>query len=148
MNTTIKHFEPNYEFMGDENALEKHVLDNLEIICKGCSWPQIKAVERQFRIKSGDTTAIIDIFVLHEDNSVTIIECKKTKTNRNDIVGAIGQVLFYSSIIEHVHKRKSRLVIASPQINPIVHSTISKYKLPIDLMMVDGDRCIYLSASH
>lgn len=38
----------------------------------------------------------------------------------------------------------ARLVIAAPVINKDLYEVVKRFKLPINLLMVDGDRCIYL----
>jgi RecB family endonuclease NucS len=144
MEVTEEDLISQFQFVGKEKDLEDYILDNIDLISEKCGWGKVANVDRQRTIRFGKSRIIIDLLVVHEDNTSTIIEVKKSSGNRNDIIGGIGQVLFYSTMLETLIHVNSRLVIISSEFSLLVNSTINKFQLPIDLIMVDGDRCIYL----
>lgn len=137
--------QPNFNFQGKEKDIEDHILENIHDIANNCLWGDIIRVERQFMIPISTGGKIIaDIMVWHADGTGTAIEVKRTKTNRNDLLTAIGQSLFYGLKMEQSLGHIARMVVAAPEINKDLHDVIIRFKLPICLLMVDGDRCIYL----
>lgn len=132
-----------YKFIGSESDLESHILDNIHDVAKYCEWGEIQRVERQFRVPIVGYHVIADIMIWHTDGSGTLIECKTGKTNRNDALTGIGQVLFYGTSLKAALGEMPRLVIAAPVSMPHVRQTIRAFALPIHLLTVDGDRCIY-----
>lgn len=137
-------FDPLFDFVGKEKDVELHIIDNIHEIAKHCNWGEVVRIERQFMIRYGKGSICADIMVWHKDGSGTVIEVKRTKTNRNDTLAAIGQVLAYGYKVKEVLTNRPRLVISSPEINEELYRVIQEYKLPIDLLMIDGDRAIYL----
>ncbi|MDO6389014.1 hypothetical protein Q4E40_02660 [Pontibacter sp. BT731] len=136
---------PQYTFLGKEKDLESHVLDNIHDIAKYCKWGVIKRIERQYMLKLASGHVIADIMLWHEDGTGTLIECKTGKNNRNDLIGAIGQVLFYGATFKALLGNMPRLVIAAPELKPELQATIQGFSLPIELILIDGSRCIHLS---
>lgn len=136
--------EPKYSFIGKEKDIEDHIIEHINDISANCMWGDIKRIERQFYIPIANGSIVVDLMIWHTDGTGTSIEIKRSKTNRNDVLTAIGQSLFYGLKMEESLKNKARLVIASPQINKDIYDVVKKYKLPINFLMVDGDRCIYL----
>lgn len=142
---TIEDLEPHFNFNGSENDMELHILENIEDISRHCNWGEIREVKSQYtmNIKKGKIRA--DIMIWHKDGTGTAIEVKNATTNRNCILAAIGQVLSYGWKMKSKLINEPRLVIASNQINSDIYETVKHYGLPISMLMVDGDRCIYLT---
>ncbi len=138
-------FTARFNFVGSEKDFEFHLIDNLEDISKSCGWGEIKRRERQFTIRQDKSRVIADLMIWHTDGTGTIIECKKSNTNRNDVLAAIGQVLFYGAFVKSKMIHRPRLVIAAPSIPFTTYSVIQEFKLPINLLIVDGNKCTYLS---
>lgn len=134
-----------FEFVGSEKDFEFHLIDNLNDISQSCGWGEVKRWEQQFTMRQDNTRVIADLMLWHTDGTGTVIECKKSKTNRNDILAAIGQVLFYGTFLKARLSNRPRLVIAAPSIPFSIYSVIQEFKLPINLLIVDGDKCTYLS---
>ncbi len=139
-----KTLTPNYTFEGSEKQLEDYIDENISDIAINCLWGPVERSERQYVIRSGHKRTIVDIMVFHKDGTGTAIEIKTGKTNRSDILMAIGQSLFYGVKMQERLRSEARLVIASPCIDPDIYKIVKKYSLPIHLLMVDGERCIYL----
>ncbi len=135
---------PQYSFIGKEKDIETHILENISDISACCMWGDVKRVERQYPITISGGRIFVDIMLWHTDGTGTAIEVKRSKTNRNDLLTAIGQSLFYGYKMEKSLNNMARLVIAAPVINKDLYEVVKRFKLPINLLMVDGDRCIYL----
>ena len=144
-NFDVKELIPQYKFIGKEKDIESHILDNIKDISIHCSWGKVKKVERQYIIGTYKGHIIVDIMIWHNDGTGTAIEVKTGKTNRNDGFAAIGQCLYYGIKMQRSLKEMPRMVIAMPEINYDIYEIINYFKLPISLLMVDGDRCIYLT---
>jgi len=86
-----------------------------------------------------------DLLLWHEDGTGTCIEVKTGANNRNDDLTAIGQLLFYGKCIEKKLTNKPRLVLVCPRIKSGIWEIIKEYNLPICLLEVTEDKCIYLS---
>jgi hypothetical protein len=136
---------PKFEFTGKEHGIVEHILDNIDEISFNSGWGKIERVKRGYTMFLGNTRIIADIMIWHTDGTGTAIEVKRTNTNRNDLLTAIGQVLFYGLHMEARLKNMPRLVIASPEINSNLLLIKKRFDLPICFLMVDGNRCIYLS---
>lgn len=141
---TTKDLIPQYDFIGKEKDLEDYILENINEISNNCKWGDILRIERQFQVPIAQGKVIIDIMIWHKDGTGTAIEVKRSKTNRNDILAGIGQCLSYALKLESALDNAPRLVIAAPVINDDLYRIVNKFKLPINLLMVDGHRCIYL----
>jgi len=139
---------PNYKFIGKEADLETYILENINDISEGCGWGSINRIENQFRINFGKSHLIIDIMLWHKDGTGTCIELKTGGHNRNDLLTGISQLLSYGYKTKFTLKKRPRLVLITPQIEREVNSVIKEYNLPIDMLMVDGDRCIYLPCQN
>ena len=134
-----------FDFVGSERDFESHILDNVDDIARACGWGEISRIERQFTVKFVGHHIIVDVMLWHSDGTGTVIECKTGKTNRNDLLTSIGQVLFYGANLSTALGQMPRLVIAAPFISPYIHGTIKRFDLPICLLSVDGNQCTYLS---
>jgi hypothetical protein len=143
-------FIPTYNFDGSEKDIEEHILENIESISKECGWGDVQRVETQYVIKCPSTEKRqkkirIDIFVWHTDGSGTVIEVKSVKNkNRTDSLTAVSQSLHYGYVVEAFLGHLPRIVVAANEISGDVYETIKRFNLPICLLMVDGDRCVYL----
>jgi hypothetical protein len=138
------YYKPQNIFTGSENDLELNIIDDLQEISDNCKWGEIIRYQQQFTLKYKKGRIVTDIFIWHKDGTGTLIEVKKNKTNRNDLLTAISQILFYGNIIERKLKFKPRFVIAINELNEDIYDLINEYNLPINLLMYDKNRCVYL----
>jgi hypothetical protein len=136
--------KPKYIFTEKEIELQKHIIDNINDIAENCMWGEIDKIKEQYVVSKPNGRLIADIMIWHKDGTGTVIEVKRSSTNRNDILTAISQCLFYGAIMESALKVMPRLVIATPKIDTDTYNVIKRFNLPINLLMVDFDRCIYL----
>ena len=137
--------KPAFQFIGTEKDIESHIVDNIEDISAGCGWGVVKSLKTQFTIRSKSTFYRPDVMIWHSDGSGTVIEVKSTISNRQSLLSSVSQVLQYGTIIEKKLGAMPRLVIAANEISDDVYDCIKAYKLPINMLMVDGDRCVYLT---
>lgn len=136
--------KPKYIFTEKEIELQNHIIENINDIAENCMWGEIEQFKQQYAISKVNGRIIADIMIWHKDGTGTVIEVKRSSTNRNDILTAISQCLFYGTIMESALKFMPRLVIATPKIDTDTYSVIKRFNLPINLLMVDFNRCIYL----
>lgn len=144
-NLTVQDFIPIYEFSGKEADVENHIIDNIHIISEKCGWGEIVKYKQQFHFSYDTGRVIVDIMIWHNDGTGTLIETKSTGRDKIDVFAAIGQCLFYGDRFYDLFGVEPRLVIATPHISPDIYKTIKRRKLPISLLMIDGDRCVYLA---
>jgi len=140
-----KDLKPVYIFNGSEKDIEAHIMDNIHDISRECGWGEIKEVHQQFNATYGSGRIRVDIALIHKDNTATIIEVKASGKSRVEIFGAIGQSLFYGKKLKNFWGAIPRMVVASSQFDYDLYEMTKDYNLPICFLMVDGDRCIYLS---
>tara|TARA_R100000951_G_scaffold79159_1_gene67155 strand:- start:296 stop:763 length:468 start_codon:yes stop_codon:yes gene_type:complete len=133
-----------YHFKGKEKDIENHILENINDISNQCGWGVIQRVKSQYVVPFGNGRLIADIMVWHKDGTGTCIEVKSGKHNRNDLLNAISQSLSYGYKLKSMLGNYPRLVIAAPKIEEEIYNVVAEYKLPINMLMVDGDRCVYL----
>ena len=145
---TEKDLIPTYEFKGKEKDLEQHFLDNIYDISKMCGWGDIIRFENQFRINFGKNCIILDVMIWHKDGTGTCIEIKTGKHNRNDLLTGVSQLLSYGYKTKFSLGKRPRLVLITPQIEREVNGVIKEYNLPIDMLMIDADRCVYLPCQN
>lgn len=143
---------PESIFNGNESAYEKYVVSVLPEIFAGLNLPAIEKIETQVAKKIGSFKVILDIYVLHCDNSVSILEAKCSKiTQDNHGVAAqaqaqsIGQLLLYKGVVEELRKIKNgnskvRLFLVDQKILPRTVCIFSQCKLPITLLEVSESR--------
>jgi RecB family endonuclease NucS len=136
--------KPKYIFTEKEIELQNHIIENINDIAENCMWGEIERFKQQYAISKVNGRLIADIMIWHKDGTGTVIEVKRSSTNRNDILTAISQCLFYGTIMESALKVMPRLVIATPKIDTDTYNVIKRFNLPINLLMVDFNRCIYL----
>ncbi len=132
-----------FTFTGKETDLESHLIDNLSDISLSCGWGEVSTFKRQYTIPMSKGRIRLDLMLWHPDGTGTAIECKTGNTNRNDLLTGMSQLLFYGVVLEFSLKHLPRLVLATPTFSQIVQSTIQRFALPINLLTVDGDRCVY-----
>lgn len=137
-------FDPTYDFIGKESDVEDHIIENLDDISKYSKWGEISRVEKQWVMPFGKTFIKADIMIWHNDGTGTVIEVKRTKTNKNDIISGISQLMSYGYKMKTMLGAMPRMVLAAPTINEDVADVIKEFNLPIELMMIDGDRVVYL----
>ena len=136
-------FDPTFDFTGKEKDIELHILDHVEEISESAGWGKVKNVYTQTTFPYGGSRIIIDILLLHTDGSATLIEVKSSKTNRNDSLYGIGQLLYYGQVVKENIGHQPRMVLASDQIIPEAIIVSKTYSIPINYLMIDGDRVIY-----
>jgi len=134
-----------FKFLGKEKDLESYILENIHDIALNCNWGEIEKVESQKSIKTKNGRIQVDILIYHKNGTATLIEVKQSRTNKNSTLSAIGQLFYYSTVIKSWCENKPRLVIVSDQILPELYETVKDNNLLISSLMIDGDRCIYLT---
>ena len=127
-----------------EAVYEQFFLDNINTIAEQCSWGKIKRIESQFTIPLKRGKIIADTMIWHEDGSGTCIEIKTSKNNRNDDLTGLSQLLFYGFITEKSLSNLPRLVLVMPKIKSKLYEVINRFNLPINLLELTDDRCVYL----
>ena len=138
------HFLTQYKFQKKEKDFVSLILKNVHEFAKTHNWGDIKEVFSQYTIGYGKGRIQVDVFLIHKDGTGTVIECK-VGNGLCDVVPAIGQVLYYSTVIKQKLGNGPRLVIASPESSKAIYNTIVEFNLPIDILMVDNDRYLYIS---
>jgi len=134
---------PRFGFKGKERDIEAHVLDNINDISIGAGWGKVRAAKSQVRLPSikGRSVAV-DIVVYHTYGTITVIEVKKHRPDRSELMKAITQVLFYGTLIERKFKVLPRMVVASNVISDELFEVCDRFSFPVDVLMIDGDRVI------
>jgi hypothetical protein len=133
-------------FTLSEREFEDYVLENLERIALKSGWATIRRVERQFRIPiAGSRYARVDIMVWHVDGTGTVIECKVPTTASTYELYSIGQLMLYASVIKTQMGQYPRLVMCAPSISPMYYRIVKEFQVPINLLQIDNDECVYLS---
>jgi hypothetical protein len=136
---------PAFQFVGTEKDIEAHIVDNIEDISLRCGWGGVKKFKAQLTIRGKSTHYRPDLMIWHPDGSGTVIEVKSTTKSKQLLLSSVSQILQYGLIIEKTLGAMPRLVIAANEISEDVYDCIKAYRLPINMLMVDGDRCIYLT---
>ena len=143
---------PESIFNGNESAYEKYVVSVLPEIFAELNLPAIEKIETQVAKKIGSFKVILDIYVLHCDNSVSILEAKCSKITKDNHGAAaqaqaqsVGQLLLYKSVVEELRNTKCgndkvRLFLVDQKILPRTVCIFSQYKLPITLLEISKDR--------
>lgn len=128
-----------------EKELETLLVENIEYISECCGWGKIKRCERQYFIPLKKGRMIADVMLWHKDGSGTCIELKSLRRGRNTDLNAIGQLLFYGGVMETKLKYMPRLVFAAPIIKVEFLSVLKRFDIPINLLQLTDDRCVYLN---
>ena len=127
-----------------ESIYEDFFLSNINRIANECNWGDIKRIENQFMIPLKQGKIIADAMIWHTDGTGTCIEIKTGKNNRNDDLTGLSQLLFYGYISEKTLSNLPRLVLVMPKIKSELYEVIKRFNLPINLLELTDDRCIYL----
>ena len=78
----------------------------------------------------------IDAVLRHDDGSVSLLEAK-LETSPQAIMGAVGQLLYYRTVLRRTEKATiAHLVLAAPLIPPLVGAMLEECLIPIRLLMV------------
>lgn len=145
MVSDIKILEPRYDFKGNESDIENHILSNIKDISSYCNWGSITKIKQQNYIRCSQGHIINDIMLWHNNGTGTIIEVKKNiQKTRMTLLNGVSQLLFYGTIVKSKYGAIPRLVLASNEITLDVIAMRDDYNLPVDFLMVDGNRCVYL----
>lgn len=128
-----------------EKEFEGYLVENIHDIAENCRWGEIKKVDRQCSMRFNDGRIRCDVMLWHKDGTGTCIEVKTGNNNRNDDLTGLSQLLFYGISIEKKLSNAPRLVLVTPKIKNILWQVIKKYDLPICLLELTEDKCIYLS---
>lgn len=144
----VSEMESDYYFKepGKEADFENRVYDCIVELCYGLGLPPIKSLQRQklylfegYRMKP-------DIIVFHTDNSITVMEIKKTSekypsTGTVNQMNAVGQLLLYKSVLHSLYpKSKIRLALVDNKIYKRTFYAFLYVKLPISLVEIQNDR--------
>lgn len=140
---TIADLEPQYVFWGKETHIEAHFVDCYQDIARESGWGSVKEIQQQVKIPALlDRFVILDLVLFHDNGTITIIEAKKHRKDRQDMLKALPQVLYYGTLIEQKYGVLPRMVILSDTISPELFEVCTRFNFPIDFMMLDGDRVI------
>ena len=132
-----------------ETEYEEFILHHIHEIAEIVAWPEIKRLERQFRVNMSNGEYIkLDAMLWHVDGTGTCIEVKTGQNNRNDHLTGISQLLFYGKAIKESCSQLPRLVLFMPEIEGEMFSVIKEYNLPISLMQFNEGKCIFLSNAN
>lgn len=134
-----------HEFDGSEKEFEEYVKECLPEIFEMVGLPKIKIIEQQHFIKTSGFQIKIDLFVVHEDNSLSVIEvkCPNRKHPANapsEQCKAIGQVLLYQSVVKASYGKEPRLFLIDNKIHMRTLYVFNEIKLPISLIEIQKDR--------
>ena len=137
------YFNPVCDFVGSEKDIEQHLFDNIHEVISNCGLPEIARVEQQYTINLKHGRMIADIMIWHTDGTGTVIEVKKSQSQRTTILMAISQLLLYGIMIKDALGATPRMIVASERIDPELFVVVDTYKLPISFLMCDGDRFVF-----
>lgn len=111
--------------------------------------PEIESVDVEYQISPSRTNLLyarrfgyprVDAILRHAGGEVTLLEAK-LETSPQAIMGAVGQLLYYKTVLENTEKvTVSSLVVAAPNIPGLVGSMLEQYSLPIRLLIVQEDK--------
>lgn len=141
--TEIINTPTTFLFNGSEMGIQQHIQDNVKDISKNCQWGDIERIIPNGRLSSKHGIGIYDLLIIHSNQTATLIEVKKYKSEQL-ILAAIGQILFYGSLVKVHYDAFPRLVIASNYIPATVQYIIKLNNLNIRLLQVDGNEITYL----
>lgn len=132
-------------YIGDEKKFESFIVENIKEIVLGLGLSPIKIIESQKLINIGDFHIKPDIILSHEDDSITIVEVKKTNnkhpaTGTSNQIRGIGQCLLYKSIIAEMTNRYVRVILIDEKIYSRTLMVFSDNDLPISLIEVQDNR--------
>lgn len=78
----------------------------------------------------------IDAVLRHEDGSISLFEAKM-ETSPQALMGAVGQLLYYRTMLRRTEKvEASNLIMAAPCIPDLVGLMLEECAIPIRLLMV------------
>ncbi len=80
--------------------------------------------------------ARVDLFVKCEGGNNYLVEIKNPAYGQNETMGAIGKLLFYSTVFPEANK----MVLVSTLYERAFNEVIKKYNLPIDFVLVTEDK--------
>lgn len=81
----------------------------------------------------------IDAVLRHGDGAISLFEAK-LETSPQALMGAVGQLLYYRTILKRTEKvTAARLVLAAPIIPPLVGEMLEECCIPISLLIVRED---------
>jgi len=128
-----------------EKELEDYFIDTIEHISESCYWGEIERFERQYILPIKNGRIIADVMIWHKDGTGTCVEIKTGTNNRNDDLMGISQLLLYGTVMEELLTKLPRLVLVRPEISPLTFTMIERFNLPIALLQLTDNKCIYLS---
>lgn len=146
LHLTLKGMETltKYKFIGKEKDICKYFTENMEYIALECKWDKVRNYKEEYVLLTKHGRIQVDCMIWHDNGTGTIIEFKANKI-KNTAWGlsAIGQILYYGSMVEMILGKLPRMVIASNEITTALKFIIKQYKLPIQLMQIDGEEVSY-----
>lgn len=134
-----------HEFDGNEKQFEEYVKECLPEIFETVGLSKIKHIKQQHYLRVSGFQIKIDLFVLHEDNSLSVVEvkCPNKKhpaTAPTEQCKAIGQLLLYQSIVGATYGKTPRLFLIDNKIHIRTLYAFNENKLPISLIEIQKDR--------
>ena len=138
----------NIYFKGREKDFENYIIENTKDICAQAGLPPVSKIEQQKVIQLPNFKIIIDIFIIHKDNTGTIFEVKKTnlKYNQhspNEQLKSIGQLMLYRNVVSE-RFNTPRVYLVSDRIFKRTFCVFKDAKLPINLMQIQNDKVVII----
>lgn len=140
------------DFKGTEKEYEAYVLTRLPEIIAQLNLPKPISIERQVLIRE-EFKGIIDILIVHEDRTVSILEVKLSRRKSHgpsEQCKAIGQLLLYKSLVSFVGRtppENIRLFLVDWKIHYRTLLMYSQFRLPVTLMEVT-DKEVFIPYFH
>lgn len=118
----------------NERQLSKYIDENIELFCNDILQDTYVNHKKEFTInKRKGKTSCIDFFIKCKNGNYAI-ELKNPK-NRNELNGAIGQLLFYELLFEKSKIKIDKFFLISTLHNPLIPEIIDKNNLNIKYVL-------------
>lgn len=136
------------DYKHNEKAFEKIVCDQLPDIMKRLGRSAPKEIMPQLRIKANRHIGHADIYVVHEDNTTSIIEVKNSgysAAKTGEHCRAIGQLLYYAKMFEISKGVFPELYLIDSKISPQLMFTFSGMKIPVTVIEMQDNKCVAIN---
>ena len=137
--------KPRYIFEGSERDFEKHIIENIDLICESIGLPDIYAIRQQKQIRFEKSLIVMDILIRHIDGSATIFEVKKTNdknphTSTREQVSSIGQMLLYKNVFKAKTGVEPRVALLTDKLLYRTMVVFNETELPLTLIEFQRNR--------
>lgn len=133
-----------YSFNGNEKEFQNLFIEYLDELIMKLDLPKVKEFKLQHKLRGIGCHGFPDVTVLHEDNTLSIFELKRTRPihSRMEQVSAIGQALFYQLLAESEVGGNIRTFLVDYRIEPETYLVCIANKLRITLIEINGNRVL------